>query len=182
MSLIRFIARPMLATAFVAGGVTRLRRTEETAEALRPYLDKLQKAVPSAAALAGRERLVARGLGGIQMGAAVLLGIGRFSRCAALLLSATASVNACVEFTSADTSTPEARARRRSVLLRDVSLIGGVLLAAVDTAGNPSLAWRAGHLGHEARRNAKGLTRTAKKELKKAEKAVKSTAANVMGS
>ena len=56
-------------------------------------------------------------------------------------------------------------------------MTGGVLLAAVDTNGRPSLAWRAEHLAADARKNAGHLAadvkKTTGKQLKKADKAVR---------
>ena len=44
-----------------------------------------------------------------------------------------------------DKSLPrDERAAARSVLLRNVALLGGAMMASRDTAGRPSLAWRAG--------------------------------------
>ena len=44
------------------------------------------------------------------------------------------------------------------------------------------IAWRAEHLAMDARKNATGLGKDARKQLKKADKAVRKTAADVVGS
>nr|WP_269076546.1 DoxX family membrane protein [Arthrobacter antioxidans] len=171
VTLVRVIARPLIASSFVVSGVDRLRTAGATAPQLKPVLTGVAKIVPSAGAITGNEKLVGQVLGATQVGAAVLLGIGRFSRVAALLLTLTTTVNALVDYRSADASSPEGKKARRSQLLKNLSLIGAVLLAAVDTNGRPGIAWRAEHLATDARR-----------QLKKADKAVRKTASDVVGS
>ncbi len=182
MTLVRVIARPLIASSFVFSGVDRLRTAGATAPQLKPVLAGVAKVVPSAAAVTGHEKLVGQVLGATQVGAALLLGIGRFSRVAALLLTLTATVNTLVDYRSADASTAEGKKARRSQLLKNLSLIGAVLLATVDTNGRPGIVWRAEHLAMDARKNATGLGRDARKQLKKADKAVRKTAADVVGS
>ncbi|GER24047.1 hypothetical protein NCCP1664_25420 [Zafaria cholistanensis] len=145
MSLARLIARPLLASSFVWSGVERLRRPEETGRQLEPGLRRLGTAVPPLAPLAQRPRTVGRIVGGVQIGAAALLALGRFPRLSASLLAATAALTAV-----GDTAT--SAGGRTPALLKNFSLAGGVLLASVDTAGRPSLAWRARRLGTGARR------------------------------
>lgn len=192
MTLVRVLARPLLASSFILTGVDRLRNTDSTAAALRPTLDRINKAVPSAASATSNEKRVAQVLGAAHVGAAVLLGIGRFSRLSALVLVGTSALNTAVEFNNADSSTPQARKARRNQMIKNLSLIGAVLLAAVDTNGRPSLAWRAEHfagdarrnalaLGHDTRKTARSLARDTEKRLKKAEKAVRKTATEVAG-
>ena len=41
-------------------------------------------------------------------------------------------------------------------------MFGGLLIAAADTAGNPSLAWRTRHAATATRKEASRLARTAK--------------------
>jgi uncharacterized membrane protein YphA (DoxX/SURF4 family) len=145
MSLARLIARPLLASSFVWSGVERLRRPEETGRPLEPSLRRLGTAVPALAPLAQRPRTVGRIVGGLQIGAGALLALGKFPRLSASLLAGTAALTAVGDSaTSAGGRTP--------ALLKNFSLAGGVLLASVDTAGQPSLAWRARKLGTGARR------------------------------
>ncbi|MDN4611100.1 DoxX family protein [Arthrobacter burdickii] len=182
MTLVRVLARPLIASGFVFSGIDRLRTAGTTAPQLKPVLAGITRVVPSAAAVTGNEKLVGQVLGGTQVAASLLLAIGRFSRVAALLLTVTATVNTLVDYRSADASTPEGKKARRSQLLKNLSLIGAVLLAAVDTNGRPGIAWRAEHLAVGARKNALGLGKDARKQLQKADKVVRKTAADVVGS
>ncbi len=179
MTIVRFVARPLLASSFIASGVDRLKNSDNTAKQLQPVLERAGKTVPSIRSVTGNEQLVAKVLGGTQVGAGLLLGIGKLSRMAALLLVLTSALNTVVESRSADANTKEDKTQRRNQLLKNVSLIGGVLLAAVDTNGRPGLAWRAEHLAGDARKSAKSLSKDAKKQWEKADKGVRSSASGV---
>ena len=63
-------------------------------------------------------------------------------------------------------SDPKERATHRTQFLKNVGLIGGALLAAVDTDGKPGLAWRARNAGKVTRREARHAAKTAKREAK----------------
>jgi uncharacterized membrane protein YphA (DoxX/SURF4 family) len=171
MSIVRMLARPMLASSFILAGVDRLRHTDQTASQLSPVLARVSQALP----FQTDEKMLARVVGGTQVGAGLLLAMGKFSRVAGLLLTLTSALNAVVEFRSADDSSSENRTRRRNQLLKNLSLTGAVLLVAVDTAGKPGLAWRAEHLAAAGKK-------TTKKQLKHADKAVRRIANDVTGS
>ncbi|MBG0741560.1 DoxX family membrane protein [Paeniglutamicibacter antarcticus] len=171
MSIVRLLARPMLASSFILSGLDRLRHADQTAKQLSPVLSTAVAALP----FATDEKMLARVIGGTQLGAGVMLAAGKFSRLSALLLTLTSTLNAVVEYRTADSSTSEGRTQRRHQLLKNVSLAGGMLLAAVDTAGKPGLAWRAGHLAEAGKKNTR-------KQLKHADKAVRRVANEVTGS
>ena len=181
MSFVRTLARPMLASSFVLAGVDKLKNTDDTARQLSPLLRKAAASLPFQA----DEKMLARVIGGTQVGAGVLFGLGRFSRLSASLLTVISLLNAFVEWRSADISSKEARETRRNQLLKNLSLSGGALLAAVDTAGKPGLAWRAEHLAADARRSASHIAadarKTTNKKLAKADKAVRRAVEHATG-
>lgn len=193
MSVVRLLARPLLATGFIAAGVDRLRDADQTAEQLRPTLNRVGSLVPAAASLTANPQLVAKVLGVTQMGAGALLALGKLPRLSGLLLTGTAVLNAVVEYKNAETDTADERKARRAGLLKNLSLIGAVLLVAVDTDGRPGLAWRAGHLaddtrrsvsslGKDAGRKTRAVRKDAAKQLKKANRTVRTTTAGIVGS
>lgn len=173
MSLVRFLARPMLASSFVLAGLDKLKNADDTATQLSPLLRRAADTLP----FATNEKVLARVIGGTQVGAGVLFALGKSARLAASVLAVISVLNAYVEWRSADITSKAARDARRTQLLKNVTLTGGVLLASVDTAGTPSLAWRAEHLAADARKGASHLTsdvrKTTGKQLKKADKAVR---------
>ncbi|WP_314323476.1 DoxX family membrane protein [Paenarthrobacter ilicis] len=170
MSVIRFLARPMLASSFVVAGLDKLRNADDTAKQLSPVLRCAAESLPFKA----DEKTLARVLGGAQLGAGALLGLGKLSRFAATVLTVTSVLNSYVEWRAADISTKEARSARKMRLLKNISLTGGVLLASVDTAGRPSIAWRAEHLAADAKK-------VTGKKIKRADKAVRKAVDNAVG-
>ena len=55
-------------------------------------------------------------------------------------------------------SDPQKKANQKIHFFKNVSLVGGLLLASVDTAGKPSLAWRAKHQAARAKDRVAQLT------------------------
>jgi putative oxidoreductase len=53
-----------------------------------------------------------------------------------------------------EASDPAERKAQLVHFAKNASLAGGLLIAALDTAGKPGLAWRASHAAHDARREA----------------------------
>lgn len=181
MSFVRFLARPMLASSFVLAGMDKLKNADDTATQLSPLLRRAAESLP----FQTNEKVLARVIGGTQVGAGVCLALGKASRLAATVLAVISGLNAYVEWRSADISSKQGRDARRKQLLKNVSLTGGVLLASVDTAGKPSLAWRAEHLAADARKTTAHLAadarKTTGKNLKKADKAVRKAVDHAVG-
>ncbi len=181
MFAVRFLARPMLASSFVLAGMDKLKNADDTATQLSPLLRRAAETLPFQA----DERVLARVIGGTQVGAGVLFAFGKSARLAATILAVISALNSYVEWRSADISSKEGRDARRKHLLKNLSLTGGVLLASVDTAGKPSLAWRAEHLAADARKSAGHLAADVKKStnkrIQKADKAVRKAVDHTVG-
>jgi uncharacterized membrane protein YphA (DoxX/SURF4 family) len=169
MSVVRFLARPLLASSFIVAGAHKLKNADETAEQLSPVLRRAADALP----VRVEEKTLARAIGATQVGAGVLFALGKAPRFSASILALTSALNTFVEWRTADIGTPELRTARRAALLKNASLAGGVLLASVDTAGRPSLAWRAQHLAADAAK----ATKDARLDATKAAKSVRADAA-----
>lgn len=175
MSIVRTFARPLLASSFIVAGFERIRQANETAEHLGGVLRPVANAVPQL-----DEKLLARAIGGVQLGAGTLLALGKFPRIAGFLLAMTSTLNTAAEFSAADTSTAEGRRWQRAQLLKNVSLTGGALLASVDTDGKPGLAWRAEHLADAGRKKGRQQLAQASKAADKANKKVRKNAKKAM--
>jgi uncharacterized membrane protein YphA (DoxX/SURF4 family) len=160
----------MLASSFIFTGLDRLRHADATVAQLAPVLRPLSAALPVNVS----EKNLARGLAGAQIGAGVLLATGKMSRLAAVVLALTAGLGTVVEHRTAETTTKEQRIRRRNQLTKNLGLIGGALLASVDTAGRPGLAWRTEKLIATGKK-------TAAAQLKNADKSVRALAHDVTG-
>jgi uncharacterized membrane protein YphA (DoxX/SURF4 family) len=174
MSIVRRIARPLLATGYVANGVESFRNSSSAAQHLAPTVSAFAKAVPQAGPALQNPAMVAQGLAAAQVGAAVLFGLGKLPRLSAGVLVTTTALNAYADYRAAEASTAEQKAARRGTAFKNVSMVGAVMLAAVDTEGNPSLLWRAEHLAGDVRKNAGKLGRDTQKQVARAEKAIQS--------
>ena len=67
MSFVRFLARPMLASSFVLAGMDKLKNADDTAAQLSPLLRRAADALP----FQTNEKVLARVIGGTQVGAGV---------------------------------------------------------------------------------------------------------------
>ena len=127
--IIRKIARPLLATAFVGQGVETLLNIDSGAEAVQPTLSGLQgmpdpvaRNVPSNAVAVAQVTAASQVIGGL------LLATGRIPRVASAVLAATvvpANLGKHMFWTEKD---PEVKADKRRAFLADVSLVGGLIL------------------------------------------------------
>ncbi|MCI4009866.1 DoxX family membrane protein [Brevibacterium sp. ZH18] len=146
MSPIRFLARPMLAAGYISNGVDRLRRPEAAAATIGPLLTLARKQVD----IPIDAPTLARATGAAQIAAGSLLAIGRFPRLSATILVGTYLLDTVGERIAGDkaTSKEEKRDRTERTLIR-TSMLGGALLASVDTAGKPGLWWRTQHAAED---------------------------------
>ncbi|MDP9886412.1 putative membrane protein YphA (DoxX/SURF4 family) [Sinomonas atrocyanea] len=164
MSAVRFLARPLLGSSFIVAGAGKLKNADDTAEQLSPVLRQAADALP----IQVDEKVLARAVGASQLGAGILFALGKAPRLSASVLAVTSALNTFVEWRSADISTPAGREARRTGLLKNLSLLGGVLLASVDTNGRPSLAWRTQHLAADATKAGRRQFAGAQKHTSKA--------------
>jgi uncharacterized membrane protein YphA (DoxX/SURF4 family) len=151
MSLLRLVGRPMLASMFVAGGMDSLRAPEQVAPAAEPVVQPVTERVPQ---LPDRTEQVVRINGAVQLVAGLLLGSGRLPRPAALAIAATLVPTTLAGHRFWEAKDPDERAQQRIHFLKNLSMLGGLLIAADDTADAPSLAWRGRHAAHDLRREA----------------------------
>lgn len=170
MSLVRALARPMLASPFIISALDRLRHADKTAGDLAPVLRPLSNALPAELS----EKTLAQAFAGVQLGAGVLLATGKFSRPAAVVLALTTTLTTLAEYRGTDVSLKENRTKRRQRFVQNIGLIGGALLAGADTAGRPGLAWRAEKLLESGKK-------ASKKQLKNADKQLRSITHDVTG-
>lgn len=138
--LSRRIARPLLASWFVAEGVDAARHPGPHVERMRETWHRLARRLdlpdpPPQETLT----LAVKAHGGAMAVAALMLALGKAPRASALALAALT-----VPLAVADAPTRRSPGGSRP-LLRDLSLIGGAALAGLDREGSPSLAWRVQH-------------------------------------
>ena len=160
--IVRRIARPMLASVFIAAGIDALRHPAARTKRAAQLLDT----VSAPSAVQQDPDLFVRVNGASLVGGGFLLATGRMSRLASTLLAASVVPTTAIEHAFWDETDPKKRAQSRSLFFKNVGLLGGLLLASVDTAGKPGLAWRAQHATKTTRREARHAKRAAAREAR----------------
>jgi uncharacterized membrane protein YphA (DoxX/SURF4 family) len=147
--LIRRVARPLLASAFVAQGLETLNSPKHAAAAAQPALDGLHKMPePVASNVPNNPETLALVTAGVQIGGGLLLATGRLPRLASAALACTvipANLGSHMFWGESDRET---KAQKRRAFMSDLSLLGGLIIAAADTEGKPSLGWRGRRAAH----------------------------------
>jgi uncharacterized membrane protein YphA (DoxX/SURF4 family) len=146
---IRRIARPMLSAVFIGRGVDALRSPKPAADAARPTLEGLSKLPdPVGTNIPSNAETVARVNAAVQIGGGLLLATGKLPRLASAALAVSVVPGSLGGHMFWKQTDPGRKADERRAFLTDVSLIGGLIIAAVDTEGKPSLGWRGRRAAH----------------------------------
>ena len=132
-----------MSVAFVGQGVESLLNPESAAEAAAPAVDRLQALPdPVGSKIPSDPQTVAQINAAVQIGGGLLLATGKMPRVASAALALTvlpANLGTHMFWTETD---PHRKAEMRQAFLKDLSLLGGLIIASADTAGKPSLGWR----------------------------------------
>jgi putative oxidoreductase len=175
MTATRLIARPMIASTFLLGGVNALRNAPDFAAKAKPVTDRLRpmldKAVPQLKIPEDTVTLV-RINAAAQILASLALARGRAPRISSTVLAASLLPTTVAGHQWWHETEPAVKAQQRLHFFKNLSMLGGLMLAAVDTEGRPGLAWRAKNAATGVRRQAKHLSREAKLEAKLAAKSL----------
>ncbi len=141
--LIRRIARPLLSVAFIGQGVDALRNPKPAADAARPALEGMRKLPdPVGTNVPSDAENFARINAAVQIGGGLLLATGKMPRLASAALAFTVIPGSLGGHMFWNQTDPERKADERRAFMTDLSLLGGLIIAAVDTEGKPSLGWR----------------------------------------
>jgi uncharacterized membrane protein YphA (DoxX/SURF4 family) len=133
----------MLAATFITRGVDAVRSPKPAADAARPTLEGLSK-LPSPVGpnVPTNPETVAKVIAGVQIGAGLLLAAGRLPRLSSAALAVSVVPGSLGGHAFWNETDPTRKAAERRALITDVGLIGGLIIASVDTEGKPSLGWR----------------------------------------
>ena len=158
----------MVASIFIIQGYDTFRRPDRVAPRAEPVVRTLAERIP---AVPAKTEDAVRLNGAVQMAAGLLLALGRFPRLSALALAGTLVPTTAAGHRFWEAEEDADRAQQRIHFLKNLSMFGGLLIAAADTAGSPSLAWRTRYAAKTARREASLVSRTAKASGKAGRKA-----------
>jgi putative oxidoreductase len=159
MTVLRAVARPMLASIFVIQGFDTMLHPERVARRAEPVVAPLAELVPD---MPVTTEDAVRLNGAIQFTAGSLLALDIFPRLSALAIAATLVPTTAAGHRFWEVEDEKERAQQRIHFLKNLAIFGGLLIAAADTAGRPSLAWRSRYAVRSARRDVAVATRAAK--------------------
>lgn len=171
MNLTRAAGRTMLASFFVVNGAKAAAKPDALVADAEPIARKVvplvQRVAPPSVAnyIPEDTKTLVRATGAAQVvgGLGLATGLGR--RLGATVLSASMVPHVLASRPDKRASAEEKTAAR-SVMLRNVALLGAALIASQDTQGKPSL-------GYRANSQAKAISKAASKERKDLEKQAK---------
>lgn len=150
--LVRRIARPLLASVFISNGIDTLNNPGPRAALAEPVVDKIEGTVEELATgpvPTFETETYVKVNAAVQVGAGLLLAAGRVPRLASAALAATMVPTTLAGHRFWEHQGDERRAQQVH-FMKNVAVLGGLILAAVDTAGQPGLAYRAEHLAAHA--------------------------------
>ena len=129
----------MLAAMFVSGGFDQLKRPQTKAV----QAEKVAEPIAHKLHLPEDPVTLVRLNGAVQVGAASMLALGKLPRVAAVALAASLVPTTLAGHRFWEEYEPGRRTTQRIAFLKNVSMLGGLVLAATDTEGRPSMSWRA---------------------------------------
>ncbi len=167
MSLSRMVARPLLSSIFLVGGVNAFRNASARAAKAAPVTDRvvplLRRVMPQ---LPADPETLVRINAGAQVASGLALASGRAPRLSAALLAATLIPTTAAGHRFWEIDDEAQRSTQKMHFFKNVSLAGGLIIAAGDTDGKPGVAWRARRAVKDTRREARHLTKAARREAK----------------
>ena len=163
--LVRRIARPLLAAPFIYGGISTLRKPQDRVAGATPVVEKIaetaDKQLPVEVPKDVEQWVKADAA--IKVAAGSLFALNKLPRLTAITLSASVVPTTLAGHRFWEHDDPTEKFGQLSNFLKNTGLLGGLLLAAVDTEGKPSM-------GYRARRAAKRAADATEKNYGKAQK------------
>jgi uncharacterized membrane protein YphA (DoxX/SURF4 family) len=129
MTLLRSVARPLLASMFIYGGVDYIRNAKAMAPRAKPVADLIHQANPG---LEIAPATLVRANGVLNIAAATALATGHVPRTSSLILAGSlvpTTVNGHQFWNETD---PAARKNQLVHFLKNLSMMGGLLMATLD--------------------------------------------------
>ena len=146
------LARSFIAPVFVSSGLDALRHPEGRAETAGP----VTKWIAGTLRLPDDPVLLVRINGAVQLAAGSMLAAGRMPRLASVALASSLVPTTIAGHAYWGEDEPQKRAQQRTQLMKNMAMLGGLLLAATDKDGAPSLSWTAKRAARRTQARAAG--------------------------
>ncbi|TCC09926.1 DoxX family protein [Kribbella soli] len=172
MTVVRALARPLLSVIFVVQGANAIRNPEPLVPKAQPVTDRMMPMVKKVAPPQVSDRIpdttanLVRLNGAAQLLGGVALASGKGRRLAAGVLAVSLVPTTLAGHPFWLEKDKTVRNQQRISFMKNLGILGGLLLAAVDTEGKPGVAWRATHGARAAKRETKRGAKAAKREAK----------------
>ena len=156
MTVSRLIARPLLAAGFVLGATSALKNSQDAAARAVPVTDRIVPLAKKAGVPLPEDPVtLVRLNAAVQVAAGLSLATGRAPRTSAAVLAASLVPTTAASYRFWESSDPQEKSQQRLHFAKNLSMMGGLLIAAGDTNGKPGVAWRAQRAAKDARREAR---------------------------
>jgi uncharacterized membrane protein YphA (DoxX/SURF4 family) len=152
MHPVRTAARAMLAGVFVVQGAEALTHPDLLVARARRVTDRVGPTLGNLHPTLAETRTLVQVNAAVMAGGAALL-LTPLRRAAALAVAATLVPTTLAGHSFWELTDSGERKHHRFQFFANLGLVGGLLLAAVDTEGRPGLRWRTGHLVSDANRS-----------------------------
>jgi putative oxidoreductase len=150
MTMIRTLARSSIAPIFLTGGLDALRHPQSKSSKAKIVAQPLAEILGTS----NDPVQLVRINGGVQFAAGTLLLLGWAPRLASTVLAASLVPTTLAGHRFWEEKDPVVRSQERTAFLKNCAMVGGLLLAAVDKDGAPSLRWRTDKAAHRVATNA----------------------------
>jgi putative oxidoreductase len=146
MPITRRIARPLMAGMFISGGIDALLHPDAKAARAQAVTEPITDTL----GIDQDPVTLVRVNGAVMVVGGVMLGAGRMPRLAALALAGSLIPTTLAAHRFWEIDDPTQRQQQRIHFLKNLSMLGGLILAATDTEGRPSVSWRAKRRARQA--------------------------------
>ena len=133
----RALVRPLLAAPFVLGGIRVLRAPKDVA----PIAEDVALPIADAVGLPKDAETLVKVNAGVQLGAGALLAFGIFPRVASVALAATLVPTTAAGHRFWEEKDSSKKMEQLTHFAKNAGLLGGLLIAALDTGSRPSVFW-----------------------------------------
>jgi putative oxidoreductase len=140
MDPLRMLARSALGAVFISGGLDSLRSPAPKAALAAPVTEKARHLVSG---LSDDDITLVRINAGVDIAAGSLLVTGKLPRLSALALAGSLALTTFGGHRFWEAESEEKRKQQQLHFTKNLAVFGGLLFAALDRHGEPSLAWRA---------------------------------------
>lgn len=155
--ILRTAARALLASMFIYGGFDAVRNPSGKVAVAEDVTDPLNDRID---ALPDDTETLIRANGALQVGAGLALATNTMARPAALALAASLIPTTAAGHRFWEQDEAATRKAQTVHFLKNLGLLGGLIITALDTEGEPGVAWKAQHAVEHA-----GLLAEHRKEL-----------------